>query len=60
MVRYRDTGLAHDAWISFRRFYSPEELGLIAELGPEADGVEAEWMPPAHCLLRWRRAPSRA
>ncbi len=55
LVRYRDPGLAHDAWVSFRRFYSPEELGLVARLGPEADGVEATWMRPAHCLLRWRR-----
>ncbi len=53
-VRYRDPGLAHDAWISFRRFYSPEELGLIARLGPEGDRVEAKWMRPAHCLLRYR------
>lgn len=53
-VRYRDPGLAHDAWVSFRRFYSPEELGLIGRLGPEAPGVEAKWMRPAHCLLRYR------
>jgi SAM-dependent methyltransferase len=56
MVRYRDRVFAHDAWISFRRFYSPEELGLIARLGPEAPGVEARWMRPGHCLVRWRRA----
>ncbi len=53
-LRYRDPGLAHDAWVSFRRFYSPEELGLIAQLGPEAPRVEATWMAPAHCLLRYR------
>lgn len=55
VLRYRDRGLAHDAWVSFRRFYTPEELGLIAQLGPEADGVEAAWLQPAHCMLRWRR-----
>ena len=53
-LRYRDPGLAHDAWVSFRRFYSPEELGLIAQLGPEGPDVEARWMAPAHCLLRYR------
>lgn len=55
VLRFRDTGLAHDAFVSCRRFYSPEELGLLAKLGPEAEGVVAEWMRPAHCLLRWRR-----
>jgi len=54
LLRYRNPGLAHDAWVSFRRFYSPEELGLIAQLGPEGPRVEATWMPPAHCLLRYR------
>ena len=54
-MRYLDRDFAHDAWVSYRRFYTPEELGLIARLGPEADGVEAKWMRPAHCLVRWRR-----
>ena len=55
VLRYQDRGLAHDAWVSFRRFYSPEELAMVAKLGPEAEQVEAAWMPPAHCLLRWSR-----
>jgi ubiquinone/menaquinone biosynthesis C-methylase UbiE len=55
VLRFRDTGLAHDAFVSCRRFYSPEELGLLAKLGPEAPGVVAEWMRPAHCLLRFSR-----
>jgi len=54
VLRYRDPDLAHDAWVSFRRAYMPEELGLLARLGPEADGVEATWMRPAHCLVRYR------
>ncbi|MBX3276037.1 MAG: methyltransferase domain-containing protein [Sandaracinaceae bacterium] len=54
-LRYRDAGLAHDAWVSFRRFYAPEELGLLARLGPEAPDVEAKWMRPGHCLVRYRR-----
>jgi len=54
VLRYRDPGLAHDAWVSFRRAYTPEELGLITRLGPEGDGVEAKWTRPAHCLVRYR------
>lgn len=57
-LRYRDRYFAHDAWVSFRRFFAPEELGLIAGLGPEGDvsgTLEAKWMRPAHCLLRWRK-----
>ncbi|HJL16311.1 MAG TPA: methyltransferase domain-containing protein [Sandaracinaceae bacterium LLY-WYZ-13_1] len=57
-LRYRDPAFVHDTWVSFRRFYAPEELGLIARLGPEAADVEAGWMAPGHCLLRWRRRVS--
>ncbi|MCB9594004.1 MAG: methyltransferase domain-containing protein [Sandaracinaceae bacterium] len=56
IARYGDRGLAHDAFVSFRRFYAPEELGLIGQLGPEGPRVEAKWMRPAHCLLRYRAA----
>jgi SAM-dependent methyltransferase len=55
-ARYLDKNFTHDAWVSFRRFYAPEELGLITKLGPEADGVVAKWMRPAHCLVRWTRS----
>ena len=51
--RYQDREFAHDAWVSFRRFYCPEELGLLARLGPEADRVTASWMAPGHCLVRY-------
>jgi ubiquinone/menaquinone biosynthesis C-methylase UbiE len=54
-LRYRELAFAHDAWVSFRRFYSPEELGLVCGLGPEGDALEATWMPPSHCLVRWQR-----
>ncbi len=55
-IRYRDRAFGHDAWVSFRRFFAPEELGLVVGLGPEGDAVEAKWMRPAHCLVRWRQA----
>lgn len=51
-LRYRDPAFAHDAWVSSRRFFVPEELELLARLGWWGDGVEARWSPPGHCLLR--------
>ncbi len=59
VMRYRDRAFAHDAWVSFRRFFAPEELGLVTGLGPEGDAVEAKWMRPAHCLVRWRKDEGR-
>lgn len=56
VVRYRDSAFAHDAWVSCRRFYAPEELRLIASLAVPDEPVEAKWMRPAHCLVRWRRS----
>jgi ubiquinone/menaquinone biosynthesis C-methylase UbiE len=55
VFRYRDRAFAHDAWVSCRRFYAPEELGLLAGLAVPIESVEAKWMRPAHCLVRWRR-----
>lgn len=55
LLRYGDPAFAHDAWVSFRRFYAADELGLVCGLGPEGETLEAEWMPPSHCLVRWRR-----
>lgn len=43
--------MIHDAWVSFRRFYTPEELGLLVGLGRD-EPIEAAWMAPAHCLIR--------
>lgn len=48
-----DATFAHDAWVSFRRFFAPEELELLMTLGPEGDAVEAKWMRPLHCLVRY-------
>jgi SAM-dependent methyltransferase len=56
VLRYGDRGFAHDARVSFRRFFVPEELGLLTTLGPEGDAVEAKWMRPMHCLVRYSAA----
>ena len=58
--RLDDPILAHDGWISCRRFFVPEELALLARLGPWGQGVRVEWMPPTHWVLRmpaWRDSP---
>ena len=52
VFRYRDRAFAHDAWISCRRFYVPEELGLVAGLAEPEGAFESSWMRPAHCLVR--------
>lgn len=55
MLRYGDRAFAHDAWVSFRRFYAPEELLVLTGLALDDDALECKWMRPAHCLVRWRR-----
>lgn len=52
LLAYRDSAFAHDALLSFRRFFVPEELELLARLSPWGARASAEWIPPAHCLLR--------
>lgn len=54
-VRHRNMHLAHDGWVSSRRFFVPEELELLARIGPWGDGVEARFVPVAHCLLRLQK-----
>jgi hypothetical protein len=51
---YRDRALAHDTLISFRRFFVPEELQLLARLSPWGAHASASWMPPGHCVLELR------
>jgi 2-polyprenyl-3-methyl-5-hydroxy-6-metoxy-1,4-benzoquinol methylase len=51
LVLYGDPAFAHDAWVSFRRFFVPEELEVLARLGPAGDGASAAWTPPGHCVL---------
>ncbi len=47
----------HDAVVSMRRTYTEQELALIAQLAPGADGLEIErgWSRPGHVWLRARR-----
>lgn len=54
-LRYRHRGFVHDTWVSARRFFVPEELGLLARLGPWGDGAEARWQAPGFCVLRTSR-----
>ncbi|UJR83895.1 methyltransferase domain-containing protein [Sandaracinus amylolyticus] len=51
LLRFRDVAFAHDGWVSFRRFFVPEELEVLARLGPEGDRADARWMPPTHCVV---------
>jgi 2-polyprenyl-3-methyl-5-hydroxy-6-metoxy-1,4-benzoquinol methylase len=51
-LRYRSGGFVHDSWVSARRFFVPEELELLARIGPFGDRVESRWVQPGHCLLR--------
>jgi hypothetical protein len=38
--------------VSFRRFYAPEELSLLAALTPFGDRAEASWIAPGHVMMR--------
>ncbi len=53
VLRYRDLPFAHDSWVSLRKFFSPEELGLLARFGATASpgaprGVTSRFLPPGH------------
>jgi 2-polyprenyl-3-methyl-5-hydroxy-6-metoxy-1,4-benzoquinol methylase len=48
---FHDAALAHDTWVSFRRFFVAEELELLADLGPWGSRSAARWIPPSHCIL---------
>ncbi len=56
IVRYRDLPFAHDSWVSLRKFFSPEELGLLARCGvlaspgPERT-VTSRFLPPGHLAV---------
>ena len=45
----------HDSVLSQRRFFVPEELGLLARIGPVCRGASAAWAPPGHCVVTWIR-----
>jgi ubiquinone/menaquinone biosynthesis C-methylase UbiE len=51
LLRYRNIGFTHDALVSFRRFFTPEELWLICSLGPHGEGTLAKWGRPSHIYL---------
>jgi SAM-dependent methyltransferase len=51
LLMYKDRAFAHDSFVSFRRFFVPEELELLAKLGPWGEHARAEWIPPGHCVL---------
>jgi SAM-dependent methyltransferase len=53
---YRDRAFAHDSLVSFRRFFVPEELELLARLGPGCDRARGSAVAPGHCLLELARA----
>ena len=51
LARYKNPVMAHDSLISFRKFFVPEELGMLCRLGPWNSHVDARWMKPGHCLV---------
>lgn len=56
VVRYRDLPFAHDSWVSLRKFFSPEELGLLARCGVLASPgsertVTSRFLPPGHLAV---------
>lgn len=51
LARYRNWVMAHDSFVSFRKFYVPEELGLLCRLGPWDTMIQSRWMKPGHCLV---------
>ena len=51
LARYKNLTMAHDSYVSFRKFFVPEELGMLCRLGPWADIVQSTWMRPGHCLM---------
>jgi len=55
-LRMRNAAFVHDGWVSMRRAFVPEELELLARMARDDGELESRWVPPAHCLLRWRPA----
>lgn len=56
VLRYRDLPFAHDAWVSLRKFFAPEELGLLAGCGALATSgrprsVRTRFLPPGHLAV---------
>jgi hypothetical protein len=53
LLRFGSPDFVHDAVISLRRFFVPEEMLLLARLGSHDQGVRARWFPPSHLFLRY-------
>jgi 2-polyprenyl-3-methyl-5-hydroxy-6-metoxy-1,4-benzoquinol methylase len=51
VLGYRDPAFSHDALVSCRRFFVPEELELLGRLGPQSERTRALGVAPGHCLL---------
>jgi ubiquinone/menaquinone biosynthesis C-methylase UbiE len=51
LLVYRHGPFVHDMLVSFRRFFVPEELELLARLGPWGSTASAVWTPPGHCVV---------
>ncbi|MBI2568874.1 MAG: methyltransferase domain-containing protein [Candidatus Schekmanbacteria bacterium] len=50
-LQFGSWAFIHDGFVSMRRCFVPEELGLLARIGGWGDGAEASWRPPGHCVL---------
>ncbi len=52
VLRMGSIDWSHDAWISARKCFVPEELRLLARLAHPGGHIESHWIPPGYCLLR--------
>jgi SAM-dependent methyltransferase len=52
LFRYGDRAFAHDAVVSFRRFFAPEELELMTRLTARGERAEVKVLAPAYTLVR--------
>lgn len=52
LFRYGDRAFAHDAVVSFRRFFAPEELELLARLIARGSQLEVRCISPGYTLVR--------
>ncbi len=57
-LRARNPAWVHDAVVSTRRCYVPEELELLARIADPRGAVESSWLAPGHCLLRRSNLPT--
>ena len=53
-VAARDKAFFHDATLTIRKCFVPEELALVARCAPGGEALEASFFPPGFNLLRTR------